>query len=81
MLQIDSKRQQCVPRPCYKRHLVSVRTFGIMNDFVVFPMAANHQVKQGTTSNMAIDLVIVDDHLNLPQGFVWVCMAQRTQQQ
>ena len=45
---------------------------------IVFSFHANHHNRDQATLQWAVNLMIANDHLNLRQGFVWVCMGQHT---
>ena len=56
-------------------HLISVRTFGFMDDHT-FSEIANHQIRHiRPHKKWVISLVIAYGQFNFPQGFVWVYMG------
>ena len=48
-------------------HLVSVRTFSVMNNIIHSSTTANHQIKHSTQIKQAGSLVIEDDHFYFPK--------------
>ena len=60
--QIQPKLEICCSFCVVQRHLVSVRTFSIMNEHTL-SLLTNHQIGHQIRSKWAVSLVITDDHL------------------
>ena len=49
-----------------------------MTDHTLFSLVCRLSNQTWATSKMSGSLVIEDGHINLPQGFVWVCTGKHT---
>ena len=54
--------------------LVAVRVFSTMYDHTLFLCWQITRADIRSQVKWAVNFVIADGHLNLPEGFAWVCM-------